>query len=55
MSELRDLHHKAMDLADQAQDAMRRGEESVANRYFAEAYELDNQAAALVVDRGCKS
>jgi hypothetical protein len=40
-----------MDFADEARNAVRLGDSGTASKYFGEAYELDSQAAALVLYR----
>jgi tetratricopeptide (TPR) repeat protein len=47
MSRIKDLHHEAMRLADQASDLRRRGEEPEANARLHQALEHERQAAEL--------
>jgi hypothetical protein len=47
MSRIKDLHHEAMRLADQASDLRRRGEEPEANTRLRQALEHERQAAEL--------
>jgi tetratricopeptide (TPR) repeat protein len=47
MSRIKDLHHQAMRLADQASDLRRRGEEQEANTRLRQALEHERRAAEL--------
>lgn len=49
MSTVRELHDKAMDLADLAFSASRKGESKKATGLFAEAYDFERQAAERVI------
>jgi tetratricopeptide (TPR) repeat protein len=51
MSTLREFHHEAMHLADEAYAAERRGDHSEAIERFSEAFERDRQAAQFVANR----
>ena len=47
MSQMKDLHHQAMQLADQASQLRRRGEEQEANARLREALDHERRAAGL--------
>lgn len=47
MSQIKDLHHQAMRLVDQASDLRRRGEEQEGNARLRQAFEHERQAAEL--------
>ena len=47
MSQIKDLHHQAMRLADQASDLRRRGEEQEANSRLHQALDHERRAAEL--------
>jgi hypothetical protein len=47
MNEIKDLHHEAMRLADQASDLRRRGEEQEADTRLRQALERERRAADL--------
>jgi hypothetical protein len=47
MSRIKDLHHQAMRLADQASDLRRKGEEQEANTRLRQAFEHERRAAEL--------
>lgn len=51
MSTTRDLHNRAMDLADSAAAARRAGNEQEANRLFEEAFEYERRAARRVASK----
>jgi hypothetical protein len=46
-SEIRDLHHQAMRLLDQASDLRRRGEQQEANARLRQAFDYERRAAEL--------
>jgi hypothetical protein len=48
MDRVREIHQKAMTLADLADNARRNGDADSAARYFLEAFEAESQAAGLV-------
>lgn len=50
MNSIRDLHRKAMDLTDQAESAKRSGEIGRAQSLFRMAFELERDAAMMLID-----
>jgi hypothetical protein len=50
MSDINELHERAMDLADQAFIAQHRGDQALASALSQEAFELESQAADLLKD-----
>jgi len=48
MDNVREIHQKAMEWADQADNARRNGDAIGAKRYFSQAFEIEAQAAQLV-------
>ncbi len=48
MDTTRSLHHKAMELADRADEARRQGDNTAAMTFFQQAFELESSAAAEI-------